>query len=230
MIVRIEPRFKTFNDYFLEADDDESNSTTSSTITIKPHRSRGTDYSSIAPEEEDNTPPEDDGDDYTATPKDNDGGGEDAAVLDDDNDDGTDYTDTSSTDDDSGDGGGDNTDTNEDNQDDSGEDQQDDSNASDASKKYYLFKKFSNLYNHLLRYVEALQSTTYDNIYYNNVVKSVISRLQELKKCIYEYMIVKFDSVTYLEGCIYYETVYNLLAMSLELLKTNKQKAQQLNK
>ena len=150
-------------------------------------------------------------------------GNDDAAVLSDDSDEGTDYTDTDNA------GGDEESDgSSEDQGEDNTEDQN--KNESEAYKKFYLFRKFSSLYNHVNSYCKTLQSSSYDNVYYSTVIKAVIDRLSEVSKCINEYLMMKFDDVSYVEGCIYYETVFNIVKLSIEMLKNNSEKAKQLSK
>jgi len=106
MIIKQKNKYKSFNDYFFEADDDESNSPQVERYSIKPHKRRGNDYTAIEPDDdESNQSPEvlnDDNDqssdysetnDVPANNQDDNSGGNDAAVLDDDGgDEGSDYT------------------------------------------------------------------------------------------------------------------------------------------
>lgn len=104
MIIKIEPKYKKFSDYFFEADDENDDKPTTQTYSIKPHKRRGNDYTAIEPEDDgDNSPSPDasvlnddddsSGDDYTSTPDDNDEPADDAAVLNDDGEEDTDdYT------------------------------------------------------------------------------------------------------------------------------------------
>ena len=275
MLLKIKPRFKMFDDYFSEADDEETQDvTTTNKIVVKPHKRRGNDYTAMEPEPEDDTPaddatdytdtsgatndteadrasnepeddtPADDATDYTDTSgatnddsendeqsdqdssddnTDDGEGNDDAAVLSDDSDEGTDYTDTDNA------GGDEESDgSSEDQGEDNTEDQN--KNESEAYKKFYLFRKFSSLYNHVNSYCKTLQSSSYDNVYYSTVIKAVIDRLSEVSKCINEYLMMKFDDVSYVEGCIYYETVFNIVKLSIEMLKNNSEKAKQLSK
>ena len=209
MLLKIKPRFKMFDDYFSEADDEETQDvTTTNKIVVKPHKRRGNDYTAMEPEPEDDTPA-DDATDYTDTSgatnddsendeqsdqdssddnTDDGEGNDDAAVLSDDSDEGTDYTDTDNA------GGDEESDgSSEDQGEDNTEDQN--KNESEAYKKFYLFRKFSSLYNHVNSYCKTLQSSSYDNVYYSTVIKAVIDRLSEVSKCINEYLMMKFDDL-----------------------------------
>ena len=240
MIIKIEPKYKKFSDYFFEADGDDNNDKPAmQKYSIKPHKRRGNDYTAIEPEEDDgenNSPSttadtlndDSDGDDYTSTPNesggndddtsnDNGDGSDDAAVLDDDSDEeGSDYTDTSETDSDSGD----DNDAN-DNQ------EQNEEDTSEARRKFYLYQKFVSMYNHVTKQIDTLQSSSYDNIYYTSILKLVLSKLISLKKAIYEFLMVKFDNVSYVQSYLYYETCYNVMKMCIELLQNTVDKLKQ---
>lgn len=275
MIIKIEPRYKKFSDFFFEADGDDNNDKPAmQKYSIKPHKRRGNDYTAIEPEEDDgeNDSPsatadtlndDSDGDDYTSTPDDNDSSdstgssdnSDDVAVLDDDSDeDGDDYTstpdesdggndttndngdssdDAAVLDDDDGEEGSDYTDTSETDSD--GDDDSDGNNnqgqseedTSEARRKFYLYQKFVSMYNHVTKQIDTLQSSSYDNIYYTSILKLVLSKLISLKKAIYEFLMVKFDNVSYVQSYLYYETCYNIMKMCIELLQNTVDKLKQ---
>lgn len=220
MIVKIERKYKMFNDYFLEADDQKNSSVSSSTYVIKPHKKRGEDYTAIEPEPEDDETPspepevlvddEDDGGGYDEDPTDDistDDNEDDVAVLDDGDEESEDYTSTDAVDD------GDNNGENE------SEDKKEQPAISEAHRKFYLYQKFVSMYNYINKYINKLQVTTYNDIYYTSIIKLVLNKLSLLKKSLYEYLMIKFDKVSYVEAYVFYETCFNVMNMSIKLLE-----------
>jgi len=97
----------------------------------------------------------------------------------------------------------------------------------EAYRKFHLYQKYVSLYNYINKYADRLQVASYDDIYVTSIVKLVMGKLNSLKKAVYQYLMLKFDKVSYVEAYIYYETCYNILKLSMDLLQNTMDKVKQ---
>lgn len=201
MIKKIRKEQSLFERYFREADEDDKVS-----VKVAPRQNRGTDYS------DDSTtvkvaPRTNRGTDYNAEdeqatePDTGDGGGEDY----------TDDSQSGNTDEDA--------DTSDDNQTDDSESNEDDA---DKKRKYSMYLRYIRLYELISTFSEYIRSIVKDDFTQNAVIKTVVNNLNDLYDGMYDYMIIKYKTASYVEVLLYYETVINCIRLNFELLRNNK--------
>ena len=230
MILMREEKSKFLNFIFQEADGDEENTPKNrKVVTVKRKGGRKVDYSKgadlEAPEEEtddtsDSTGNENPDNEATSsedTTDNADTGEDDGPSMDDtdysDSDDSSDDTSTDDNSSDTSDGG-----------DDSGGSQ---ASADEQARKYSLYRKFVKLNNLLESNTEVLSNTMFDDTEINQKIKSVTAKLKETNRLLSEYMVVKFQTASYIQSMLFYQRVLAIVDINFNILQDLKK---QINK
>lgn len=201
--------------YMMEADDNEEETIPANRklIKLKASDGRRTSYTKDAEitlgddtDIGDSDEPIEDDTDYTDTGDE----GTDEPVTDD-----TDYTDDDAGDSNSGD------DANTD--DGSGDDGTNNNNNSSANKdeqmrKYVLYRKFMQLDKLLEHYSDVLNNSMSDEININKKYKRIANNLKKLNELLSEYMIIKFQTASYIQSMLFYQRVITSIDINLNVL------------
>ena len=133
----------------------------------------------------------------------------------------TDYTDDS-------DGGDDATDSSSDDSssDDSG-DSGSQASPDEQARKYSLYRKFMKLNNLLESNTEVLSNAMFDDSEVNQKIKSVTSKLKETNRLLSEYMVVRFQTASYIQSMLFYQRVLAIININFNILQDLKK---QINK
>ena len=142
--------------------------------------------------------------------------GSDGPTMDD-----TDYTDNSDGGDDAADSSSD--DSSSDDSGDSGSQASPDEQA----RKYSLYRKFMKLNNLLESNTEVLSNAMFDDSEVNQKIKSVTSKLKETNRLLSEYMVVRFQTASYIQSMLFYQRVLAIININFNILQDLKK---QINK
>jgi hypothetical protein len=91
----------------------------------------------------------------------------------------------------------------------------------DAFKKYSLYRDLVSLYNTVNAYIGKLESILKDNIEANLVIKTVTAKLRDVEDLMYDYMTIKFQSDTYIQALIFFESIIAIIGLNFKMLKNN---------
>lgn len=213
MILMKENNSKFLNFIFQEADGDENVPKNRKIVTVKRKGGRRVDYTQGA----DLEPPEEETSDTSAEePETETDTADNGPTMDD-----TDYTDDS-------DGGDDATDSSSDDSssDDSG-DSGSQASADEQARKYSLYRKFMKLNNLLESNTEVLSNAMFDDSEVNQKIKSVTSKLKETNRLLSEYMVVRFQTASYIQSMLFYQRVLAIININFNILQDLKK---QINK
>ena len=190
--------------YMMEADDNEEETIPANRklIKLKASDGRRTSYTKDAEITLDDDSIEDTGDE-----------GADEPVIDDTNytDDTGDSTENDNSGDDANTDGG------------SGDDGTNNNNNSSANKdeqmrKYVLYRKFMQLDKLLEHYSDVLNNSMSDEININKKYKRIANNLKKLNELLSEYMIIKFQTASYIQSMLFYQRVITSIDINLNVL------------
>ena len=88
----------------------------------------------------------------------------------------------------------------------------------DSTRKYVLFKEYMSLYNALDNYIFKLEDNIKDDIVSNQIIKTSVNKLREIKEIVYDYIIIKFDNNTYIQSLLFYQNLVTSVQMVFKLL------------
>lgn len=248
--VTVKPRGNSGTDYSKMADDEESSGDTETTDTSSDETTvsepdtgdEGTDYTAsddsgetgdeetTSDDSEDTADADepdtgDEGTDYTASDESGETGdesGNDTSEPDT-GDGGTDYTDDEASSGEEGESDSENTDSSDSQSGDSSNPESSD----DKVKKYNMYTRYLHLYNNINSMLEKLKDVVKNDVAENAVIKTVTNNLISLKNNMYDFMILKYKTASYMEILIYFETSINCIRLNFELLRNNKIKLKQ---
>lgn len=92
----------------------------------------------------------------------------------------------------------------------------------DDMRKYELFKRFMNLYNTIQYFSERLGNGLSDNEKFSYATTKALHKFNQLEELVKDYMMLKFQSDSYLQNSFFYEKIKATSLLLLELLKNNK--------
>lgn len=92
----------------------------------------------------------------------------------------------------------------------------------DDMRKFELFNRTFDLYNAVLYIIEKIGTTATDNQKFAIVLKEVLERLKSIESLMKDYMILKFQSDSYLQNSFFYEKTKACIMLILELMEINK--------
>ena len=115
----------------------------------------------------------------------------------------------------------------ENNQDNNNDDNQDDNEESEDSeqeetrRKYNLYRDFLLLYDSIGSYITKLEKLSCDSLEGSAVFGSITTRLNTIRQSLYEYMIIKYDSVSYVQALYFMQTVIAAVKVCFDLIRNN---------
>lgn len=115
---------------------------------------------------------------------------------------------------------------NENTEDDSSSSEEDNNSSDDSGdekrKKYNMYSRFLELYDTINSILEKVKSMAMSDVNANAVIKVVTSNLQTLQGNMYDYMVIKYKTASYMEILIYFEMAINCVKLNFELMRNNK--------
>ena len=105
----------------------------------------------------------------------------------------------------------------------SGDDGTNNNNNSSANKdeqmrKYVLYRKFMQLDKLLEHYSDVLNNSMSDEININKKYKRIANNLKKLNELLSEYMIIKFQTASYIQSMLFYQRVITSIDINLNVL------------
>jgi len=220
MIIRYErniPLYKKLG-IFLEADDDSSDSTTNETISADDNENAGSEESdnseTIDADDNENAGSEEDSDDDNGDDDDNE-------TID------ADDNENAGSEEDEGESDSASDDESSDSSVDEGEDEEGDENkeiTKDDVRKYQLFLRFQELYETVAYFKEKLTQFVSDDSNFAKTSLGSLTRLNELYDMMKDYMLLKFQSDSYLQNSFFFEKIKAILVIILEALRKDAKK------
>jgi hypothetical protein len=86
----------------------------------------------------------------------------------------------------------------------------------DSMRKYNLYKEYNRLLDAISNYISRLENIMFDEPHQNLIVKTVIDKLNEVKKLCYDYITMKFELASYAQSYVFFEE----LAVSIQVIFT----------
>ena len=97
----------------------------------------------------------------------------------------------------------------------------------DSTRKYLLFKEYMSLYNAIDNYIFKLEDNIKDDLAANQIIKTSVNKLREIKELIYDYILIKFDNNTYIQSLLFYQNLVVSVQMVFRLLSTIERKTEE---
>ena len=97
----------------------------------------------------------------------------------------------------------------------------------DSTRKYLLFKEYMSLYNAIDNYIFKLEDNIKDDLAANQIIKTSVNKLREIKELIYDYILIKFDNNTYIQSLLFYQNLVVSVQMVFKLLSTIERKTEE---
>ena len=92
----------------------------------------------------------------------------------------------------------------------------------DTTRKYNLFREYMSLYNAIDNYISKLDTNIKDDLAVNQLVKTAVSKLREVKDLTYDYMMIKFETNTYIQSLLFYQNLVVSVQLIFKLLTKTK--------
>ena len=92
----------------------------------------------------------------------------------------------------------------------------------DDVRKYELFKRFMNLYKSIQYFIDKLENGVSDSERFEAVSRRVLLKFKSLEDLTKDYMLLKFQSDSFLQNSFFYEKIKASSLLLLELLNLNK--------
>lgn len=92
-------------------------------------------------------------------------------------------------------------------------------NFNDA-KKYSLYQDFMSIYNSLDNYISKLDSIVTDSPDANKIIKIATMQYRKLKDLTYDFMIIKYDTCSYVEAVLFYQRLITAIQLNFKVIKT----------
>lgn len=95
----------------------------------------------------------------------------------------------------------------------------------DSMRQYRLFMSYDALHTSLSNYISNLEIVICDDISSTRIFTQCIDRLRTLRELVYDYMIMKFTSSSYVQNLLFYQKIYESTQMIIStLIKSTKTK------
>lgn len=88
----------------------------------------------------------------------------------------------------------------------------------DSTRKYMLFKNYISLVNAIENYITKLESKITDDIELNQIIKTSIDKLKEIKDLAYDYMVMKFEISSYIQSLLFFQNLIVMVQLVFNLL------------
>lgn len=94
----------------------------------------------------------------------------------------------------------------------------------DDVRKYELFKRFMNLYKSIQYFIDKLENGISDSERFEYASTKALAKFKSLEELMKDYMILKFQTDSYLQNSFFYEKIKASCLLVFELIKNNKNK------
>lgn len=91
-------------------------------------------------------------------------------------------------------------------------------------RKFQLFKRFIDLHDVSVHFVSVLEAIISDDADYGMIISNVTKKLKRVEGILKDYMILKFQSDSYLQNSFFFEKAKTTILLSLEMLKQGKKR------
>lgn len=92
----------------------------------------------------------------------------------------------------------------------------------DSTRKYNLFKEYMSLYNACDNYISKLENILKDDTIQNQIIRTSVNNLRDIKDIIYDYMTIKFPINSYIQSLLFYQKMKVSIQLIFSLLKNSK--------
>lgn len=89
----------------------------------------------------------------------------------------------------------------------------------DSTRKYSLFQNFMSLVNAIDNYIERLEGYMNDDYDMNQVLKTCIDKLREIRELTYDYLMMKFELSSYIQSLIFYQNQVVMIQLVFNILE-----------
>lgn len=93
----------------------------------------------------------------------------------------------------------------------------------DSTRKYMLYLEFMSLHNSCENFISKLESISRDNIQENRVIQISANNLREIRDLLYDYMVIKFSSNSYVQSLLFYQKMIVAVQLIFRQIKIIKQ-------
>ena len=93
-----------------------------------------------------------------------------------------------------------------------------------STRKYNLYKEYMSLYNAIDNYISKLDGDIKDDLAMNQIIKVAVSKLREIKELTYDYMMIKYETNTYIQSLLFYQNLVISVQLVFKLLAKIKKK------
>ena len=92
----------------------------------------------------------------------------------------------------------------------------------DSTRKYNLFKEYMSLYNACNNYISKLENILKDDTVQNQIIRTSVNNLRDIKDIIYDYMTIKYPINSYIQSLLFYQKIKVSIQLIFSLLKNSK--------
>lgn len=92
----------------------------------------------------------------------------------------------------------------------------------DSTRKYNLFKEYMSLYNACDNYISKLENILKDDTVQNQIIRTSVNNLRDIKDIIYDYMTIKYPINSYIQSLLFYQKMKVSIQLIFSLLKNSK--------
>lgn len=92
----------------------------------------------------------------------------------------------------------------------------------DSTRKYNLFKEYMSLYNACNNYISKLENILKDDTLQNQIIRTSVNNLRDIKDIIYDYMTIKYPINSYIQSLLFYQKMKVSIQLIFSLLKNSK--------
>ena len=92
----------------------------------------------------------------------------------------------------------------------------------DSTRKYNLFKEYMSLYNACDNYISKLENILKDDTIQNQIIRTSVNNLRDIKDIIYDYMTIKYPINSYIQSLLFYQKMKVSIQLIFSLLKNSK--------
>ena len=92
----------------------------------------------------------------------------------------------------------------------------------DDMRKYELYRRFLGLYNTIIYFIEKLDLLVTDSDKFVTVSRKVNRIFKKIEEILRDYMLLKFQSDSYLQNSIFYEKIKAIVLLCVDMLDKNK--------
>ena len=92
----------------------------------------------------------------------------------------------------------------------------------DSTRKYNLFKEYMSLYNACDNYISKLENVLKDDTIQNQIIRTSVNNLRDIKDIIYDYMTIKYPINSYIQSLLFYQKMKVSIQLIFSLLKNSK--------